>query len=298
MARLWIWCWHITAPWLFRSFYPHFISTSRNICGWSTIFIIVMNHTFLHATIRKVRIWKTWSTSWRLIIQKIRKTLSWSLWRYQEKLLLQLQRTKTSFCTTAQGSSPIPITQKSFRSTASRSTRSFRFQKVLLIMAKPRTLLADTYWSPESHLFSGWWHPCILPISFLQRHCWSSSSSYSLRSACFCTSVTIWLSVYTALWKSLWNPLLSRQARLAKPSMNLQSFGITLRKIPSWPTQRHIRICYLPENPTFPPDTFSIRMPPIVYLLVKPWIQKMSMHFMPLQSRRQPLMSFLSNRNR
>ena len=55
----------------------------------------------------------------------------------------------------AQGSSPIPITQRSFRSTASRSTRSFQFQKVLFIMAKPRILLADTYWSPESHLFSG-----------------------------------------------------------------------------------------------------------------------------------------------
>ena len=60
-----------------------------------------------------------------------------------------------SFCTTAQGSSPIPITQRSFRSTASRSTKSFQFQKVLFIMAKPRILLADTYWSLESHLFSG-----------------------------------------------------------------------------------------------------------------------------------------------
>lgn len=66
-------------------------------------------------------------------------------------------RTKqiSSFYTTAQGSSPIPITQRSFRSTASRSTKSFQFQKVLFIMAKPRILLADTYWSPESHLFSG-----------------------------------------------------------------------------------------------------------------------------------------------
>ena len=58
-----------------------------------------------------------------------------------------------------------------------------------------------------------------------------------------------------------------KQAQLQQAQ---EASGITLRKIPSWPTQRHIRICYLPENPTFPPDTFSIRMPPIVYLLVKP----------------------------